>query len=101
MSGRPDCNPCNPCNPLAAENLPDPDGPIGHVELHQAWTWNCDRCGAENLHRGVRQPITDPETLQKLIDEGKASPGEPVDAIRVPSRVRCKACGAVFTSDLP
>lgn len=71
-------------------------GRINTVELHGAWTWDCDACGAEQFERGVvvGPEALDPEDAEEL---GDFLPGE---FYTHPDAVVCRECGAAFTVEM-
>lgn len=79
------------------------------VELHAAFTFDCDECGAEQFARGV---TISPESIDP--DDMPTSDTEEAEAIREwmaaggggswmtkPAVVRCKSCWATFRTEEP
>lgn len=71
------------------------------VELHLAYFWNCDDCGAENFCRSMVAAMT-PELRAEMaecdIDVDEMEPG---NWMTRPDKVTCSACGATFEATDP
>lgn len=73
------------------------------VELHMAFFWLCDDCGAENYVRAVPvipSAISDPDEREAL-ELASDHPGQPGEWFTRPDRVGCAACGAEFDAAIP
>ena len=79
------------------------------VELHAAWSWDCDNCGRENFCRGM--------TIEfPTIEEQEAAfrfhrnlyPGDPLpsdwrdfECLTFPETVECEFCEAEYEAITP
>jgi len=72
------------------------------VEVHQAWVWDCEKCGGENFCRAiVADPMPDEkeELYRELNDQpfGDLPPGwENFQMMTRPDVVACVYCGGCF-----
>lgn len=69
------------------------------VELHSAFFWICDECGADNFHRGIaaESPFADDHPVMADIREEQAeTDGLSGDWIMQPTEVTCDKCGTAF-----
>jgi predicted RNA-binding Zn-ribbon protein involved in translation (DUF1610 family) len=80
------------------------------IELHDAFMWDCDNCGKENIHRTIR--CSSPEQLSKEEREmlrqqleieswEDIPPDEVRSLIAFPFRVTCKDCDTSFLTVPP
>ena len=85
-------------------------GEFAEVELHDAFIWDCDLCGKENLIRivrgGAKHKLDDDhlaELRQQLeLEEWQEIPQEALDSvIAVPEHVTCSHCNAIFAAQMP
>lgn len=71
------------------------------VEPHPAFCWDCDECGVENFGRVLPYFPTQEEenelVMEHGFDPGSVEPGAPV---MMPSTVKCKACGSLFSLEV-
>lgn len=72
------------------------------IELHVAFQWDCDSCGAENFCRGVIHEMS-PEDQQEIAAGTRTEPGfwQTGDLIACPEEVTCKDCGCTFETTNP
>jgi len=69
-----------------------------HVELHQAFMWDCPECGLENFARSVRLELS-PEEIEEMSENfGVASSTDSRFSI-IPENVTCKHCEKKFITD--
>tara|TARA_R110000765_G_scaffold195012_2_gene300596 strand:+ start:464 stop:754 length:291 start_codon:yes stop_codon:yes gene_type:complete len=82
------------------------------VELHDAFLWDCDDCGRENIVRCIPVINPDLELSEELIEQIRADLGmqswEAVGAdiasqalVRIPYEVACKHCESKFDAIPP
>ena len=64
------------------------------AELHIAYMFDCDECGAENFVRGVRVELSQNE--MEFVKDFHNIVDEDCLLTQQPSEVTCKACGAHF-----
>lgn len=70
------------------------------VELHMAWSWDCDACGRENFTRGLRPEFTKEDVREIARDLGvKPRDVDLTEFTGAPETVRCPHCGATFTTE--
>lgn len=80
-----------------------------HVELHQAWTWDCDNCGRENYARAVSVNPDEFEAgeLEEVADALGVGGIPGVDyefgelhkmLVSQPEVVKCAHCGEEFST---
>lgn len=75
---------------------------LPEIELHQAWTWDCDNCGTGNYCRAVTAELTPEEKEEMLREEYGIQPYDAVpealnvEMITCPVQVTCSSCGAEF-----
>lgn len=91
------------------------------AELHGAFVWDCDACGAENFERAIIGNL-DEAAMQAIIDsesqpavrltapEARISETDPEcfeacvlvsEILLAPKHVTCAECGTVFESEIP
>ena len=78
------------------------------VELHQAFVWDCDNCGAENFCRSrvVTPESIDPDELPDNTEHDEAvrdwieSGGSGIFHT-APESVRCRECDTEFETEQP
>ena len=65
------------------------------VEMHLAYAWDCENCGAENFERAVVHEFS-PDERAELQELGE----EPVTGnwMTHPDHVTCRQCGAGFAA---
>lgn len=68
------------------------------VELHPAFSWDCDRCGRENFTRGVRVSLS-AEELEELREEFEIDPAAVGEFLGAPDQVECTHCGSQFDAE--
>jgi len=86
------------------------------TELHSAFVWDCDECGAENFERAIEGNIdeaalenAEPQVLPELLaidakDHGDGMMEAPLLVQRisiVPEYVICRSCRKTFTTTVP
>lgn len=64
------------------------------VELHNAWTWDCEECGALNFSRSITHEVTD-EEREEIESRGVDSDGV---FLTRPNVVVCSACKEKFNA---
>jgi hypothetical protein len=83
------------------------------IELHNAYVWDCDNCGAENFERAVKFDAPPEERERMLRDMGaledyqtladierETEDGKIMASLTTsPDRVTCKACGTAYESE--
>ena len=70
------------------------------VELHQAWMWDCPKCGRENFERAVAWEAS-PEDMQDAREALDMPDGTTGDFTTQPEEVECKHCKAEFPVEEP
>ena len=68
------------------------------VELHQAWSWDCDSCGRENFERALnvdRESLSDEDRF-----EAEEIFGTDAVLVSAPTSVICRHCSAEFDTDI-
>lgn len=69
------------------------------AELHLAWMWDCDECGAENFERSFIPEMTE-EHFEILMEDDEE---EEIGLSRLqsfPSEVFCRGCGLRFETQI-
>ena len=82
------------------------------VELHSAFVWDCDECGAENFNR-TREVYLDQEELcgdevsveSHLVATGVSEDGSEAQfltqkVVLAPNYVTCKSCNATLAAEV-
>jgi hypothetical protein len=67
------------------------------TELHPAFSWDCDDCGAENFARCIVPEMSD-EDLKELREDHGIQPWETGDLLMMPTEVTCSKCGAAYAT---
>lgn len=72
------------------------------VELHNAYVWDCDACGAENFVRAVTVEMT-PEDVEAMKERygGDDEEWQTGNWMSRPDDVTCSKCGAKFEVEEP
>lgn len=65
------------------------------IEVRQAFLFDCDECGKENLVRAVCPEMSDEERIEAL-DLFGYEPWEEADFVLCPEEVECWNCGTKF-----
>lgn len=70
------------------------------AELHHAWAWDCEHCGAENFCRSVVADFLTDEDRQSFADEmGVDCALLPSDYFCTkPETVLCKSCSSEYST---
>lgn len=69
------------------------------VELHQAFFWICDECGADNFCRGIaaESPFADDHpAMQAFRDQDTDTHEISGEWVMQPTEVTCAKCNATF-----
>jgi len=67
------------------------------AEMHPAYAWDCDDCGAENFNRAIVPEMSD-DDLKELRDDHGVQPWEAGQFMMMPTEVTCAKCGATFAT---
>ena len=74
------------------------------VELHEAFIWDCDECGRENLLRAIPSTPPPAEEIRKMmnLEPYDDVPESPDDGwVFIPPNVTCTHCESAFESVPP
>ena len=68
------------------------------VELHHAFFWICDECGADNFHRGIAAEAPNVDEYEGMNDIIAQAEDEGIigDWVMRPTEVTCAKCNATF-----
>lgn len=75
--------------------------PLNKIQLHPAYSWDCDQCGGENFERAMIRECT-PEEAAQAADESGVSIDDPTavfEMVAFPLDVTCKHCGAEYEAE--
>lgn len=65
------------------------------IEMHPAFTWDCDTCGREQFTRAVR-PEMSSEDREELHRQHGVDPHTGGELLMLPMVVVCRDCGSRF-----
>lgn len=105
-------NYCEPCYQKAHQIVTDARGEPVHAELHSAFLWDCDSCGAENIlrisvkdypNRSAVPRAQRPLVMSQLgVSDWSEVPEElRSQACSIPRIAECKHCHDKFVISLP
>ena len=68
---------------------------MDEIEMHMAFVWDCDGCGAENFTRPII-PGLHPEEEKQMKEDLGIEPWKHGQLVQCPKVVECTKCGAKY-----